>query len=142
VGQAVQVDLYRQAIGSLVNLNFADKTLGRLESARAVIALPPFGLMGGFWQVIKKTGGLKIVLTDRPENILSRITFYDIDSNLIDNQLTEKEKKLYLKEIKKDMSYFRKSYHRADCWIDIAGHGVEGSARKVGSFIAEAYAEK
>jgi shikimate kinase len=116
--------------------------LSRSESSHAVIALPPSGLMGGFWQVIKKIGGLKVVLTDRPENILSRITFYDIDSNLIDNHLTGEEKKLYLKEIKKDMSYFRKSYHRADCWIDIAGHDVEGSARKVGSFIAEAYAEK
>ena len=45
--------------------------LGRPESAHAVIALPPFGLMGGFWQVIKKTGGLKILLRDRPENTLS-----------------------------------------------------------------------
>ena len=82
------------------------------------------------------------MLTDRPENILSRITFYDIDSNLIDKQLTEEEKKLYLKEIKKDMSYFRQSYHRADCWIDIAGHDVEGSARKVKSLIADGYGEK
>lgn len=116
--------------------------LSRPESARAVIALPPSGLMGGFWQVIKKTGGLKIVLTDRPENILSRITFYDIDSNLIDKQLSEEEKKLYLKEIKKDMSYFRKSYHRADSWIDIAGHDVEDSARKVDSLIADTCGEK
>lgn len=116
--------------------------LSRPESSHAVIALPPSGLMGGFWQVIKKTGGLKIVLVDRPENILSRITFYDIDSNLIDNHLSEEEKRLHLKEIRKDMTYFRKSYHRADYWIDIAGHDVEGSARKVGSFITEAYAKK
>ena len=111
--------------------------LGRPESAHAVIALPPFGLMGGFWQVIKKTGGLKIVLRDRPENILSRITFYDIDTNLIDKQLTEKEKKLYLKDIREDFSYFRKSYQRADYWIDLAGHDVEGSSRKVVSLIAD-----
>jgi hypothetical protein len=41
VGQAVQVDLYRQALGSLVNLNFADKTLDpewqAWEFARALL---------------------------------------------------------------------------------------------------------
>jgi archaellum component FlaC len=37
VGQAVQVDLYRQAIGSLVNLNFADKTLESVNEAKQEI---------------------------------------------------------------------------------------------------------
>jgi shikimate kinase len=92
--------------------------------------------MGGFWQVIKKSEGLKVVLEDKPENILSRITFYDIDSNLIDRQLTEKEKALYLKEIKEDRSYFRKSYQRADFRIDISGLDAAAAARKMQSTLA------
>jgi hypothetical protein len=39
------------------------------------------------------------------ENILERITFYDIDSRRIDKHLTGKERILYLKEIKADISY-------------------------------------
>ena len=55
-----------------------------------------------------KSEGKTIVLLDRPEHILEWITFYDIDSNLIDKRLTVREKKLYLIEIKKDITYFRK----------------------------------
>jgi len=101
------------------------------ESKNSVIALPPSGLMGGFWRVVKKNKGIKIVLTDKPENILERIQFYDIDSHPIEKQLTEKEKRLYLKEIKKDITYFRKTYERADFHVDICGLDVVGAAEKV-----------
>lgn len=116
--------------------------LSRPESADAVIALPPSGLMGGFWQVIKKTGGLKVVLTDKPENILARITFYDIDSNLIDKKLTEDEKWLYLKEIKKDITYYQKPYQRADLRIDIDGLHAMAAAFRVQSALAEKHGEE
>ena len=33
------------------------------ESKNSVIALPPSGLMGGFWRVVKKTKGINIVIT-------------------------------------------------------------------------------
>ncbi|MHA1974415.1 MAG: shikimate kinase [Candidatus Hodarchaeales archaeon] len=105
--------------------------LNRPESKNSVIALSPSGLMGGFWRVVKKTKGINIVLTDKPENILKRIKFYDIDSNPIEKQLTEKEKRLYLKEIKKDITYFRKSYDRADFQVNICGLDVAGAAAKV-----------
>jgi len=38
---------------------------------------------------------------------------------------------LYLKEIKKDITYFRKSYARADFQVDICGLDVAGAAAKV-----------
>ena len=66
-----------------------------------------------------------------PENILKRITFYDIDSHPIEKQLTEKEKLPYLREIKKDISYFRKSYNRAHLRIDIAGLSATEAAAEV-----------
>lgn len=45
---------------------------------------------------------------DNPENILNRITFYDIDSRPIEERLSERENLLYLREIKRDIAYYRK----------------------------------
>jgi shikimate kinase len=101
------------------------------DSRDCVIALPPSGLMGGYLRVLKKAGGTTVVLTDKPENILNRITFYDIDSRLIEKQLTEKEKRLYLREIKKDITYFRRSYGLAHTQVDVSGLLPEEAAEKV-----------
>ena len=62
-----------------------------------------------------------VVLTDKPANILERITFYDIDSKLVEKNLMADEKRLYLSDIKKDITYFRKPYERADLRVDISG---------------------
>lgn len=105
--------------------------LERPESRSAVIALPPSGLMRGYWRVVKKSAGKTVALMDKPEHILARITFYDADSNPIAKSLTAKEKQLYLIEIKKDITYFRKSYERADLRVNIAGLDADGAARKI-----------
>ncbi|MCK4393760.1 hypothetical protein KAX17_12725 [Candidatus Bipolaricaulota bacterium] len=105
--------------------------LNRPESRDCVIALPPSGLMGGYLRVVKKTGGITVVLNDKPENILERITFYDEDSRPIEKKLTAEEKRLYLREIKKDITYFRKTYERATFQVDISGLDADGAARKV-----------
>ncbi len=47
--------------------------------------------------------GVTVAVHDAPENILERITFYDIDSRRIEKHLTEEEWLLYLKEIKADI---------------------------------------
>jgi len=105
------------------------------ESKDCVIALPPSGLLMGFWRVVKKTKGTTIAITDKPENILNRITFYDIDSRLIEKHLTEKEKHLYIKDIKKDITYFGKSYKRANFQVDIQGLDVAGAATKIAKML-------
>jgi shikimate kinase len=102
--------------------------LAKPESQQAVIALPPSGLMGGYLTVIKKTQGLKIVLLDKPEHILDRLVFYDVDSRPIDMRLSKEERPLYLREIKKDITYFKKSYMRADLQVSIEGMDVEEAA--------------
>jgi shikimate kinase len=101
------------------------------ESRNCVIALPPSGLMGRCFRALKKAGGTTAVLTDKPENILNRITFYDIESHPIEKQLTGREKLFYLREIKKDITYYRKSYDRADLRVDISGMSAEAAAEKV-----------
>ena len=115
----------KEAAKALVHL------LNRPDSRDSVIALPPSGLMGGYLQVITKSAGTTVALTDTPENILERITFYDIDSKPIEKALTPDEKRLYLREIKKDLTYFRKTYERAHLQVDISGLDIERAAGKV-----------
>jgi shikimate kinase len=106
--------------------------LSREESRNCVIALPPSGLLGGYWKVIKQTRGATIVvLRDTAENILGRITFYDIDSRPIPMNLTDREKDLYLRGIRQDITYFSRSFRRAHLSVDIAGCNPDEASRKV-----------
>lgn len=111
--------------------------LRRPESRDCVIALPPSGLMGGYLRAIKKAGGITVVVTDKPENILERIRFYDIDSRPIEKKLTPREKKRYLREIREDITYFRTSYRRSTLAVDISGLNADQAARKVKGAVDE-----
>ena len=92
-----------------------------------VIALPPSGLRDAFLRVVRRVPSVTVAIHDTPENILERITFYDIDSRLIEKHLTDEERRLHLQEIKADISYFRSSYERADLQVTIAGLDPEAS---------------
>ncbi|MFZ0931473.1 MAG: shikimate kinase [Syntrophobacteraceae bacterium] len=111
----------------------ASKILKRIieQTGDHVVAMPPSGLMDSYWKILKKSDSIIIVLKDRPENILDRITFFDDDSMPVRKELTPKERVHYLKDIKKDMTYFGKSYSRAQHTVDIAGLGIEGSVGKI-----------
>jgi shikimate kinase len=79
--------------------------LSRDDSRHCVIALPPSGLMGGYWTVVNKTRDAAIaVLKDTPENIFKRITFYDVYSRPIQKNLTAREKRHYLGQIRRDIT--------------------------------------
>jgi len=95
----------------------------------------------GVSKSLTHSAGFVVALWDEPENILGRITFYDIDSRPIERRLTAGEKRLYLREIKKDMTYFGKTYARAHLRIDIAGLDVDAAARRVKESV-EAHAAK
>jgi shikimate kinase len=106
--------------------------LSRENSYNWVIALPPSGLLGGYWKVVNETRDATIVvLRDTPENILKRITFYDIDSRPLQKNLTDRESGLYLREIKRDIAYFSRSFRRAHVSVDIAGCSPDEASRKV-----------
>ena len=105
--------------------------LDKPESQQAFIALPPSGLMGGYLAVIKKTQGLKVALLDTPERILDRVVFYDADSRPMDKRLTNEERPLYLREIKNNITYFKKSYTRADLQVSIEDMDVEQAAHHI-----------
>lgn len=105
--------------------------LSQERAKDCVVALPPSGLMDNYWRVVKRVKGAVVVLADSPENILKRITFYDEDSRPIEKRLDEHERRLYLKEIKQDIAYYRRSYQRADITVDLSGLGPQESAAKV-----------
>jgi shikimate kinase len=101
------------------------------ENSPYVIALSPRGLMGPYWKVVRSAQATTIVIRDRPENILDRIVFFDVDSRPIPTtSLSAGDRRHYLREIKADISYFRSSYTRAAFSVDIAGLDAEAAARK------------
>ncbi|MHB9150860.1 MAG: hypothetical protein ACYC33_12435 [Thermoleophilia bacterium] len=51
--------------------------------------------------------------------------------------MTAGEKRAYLREIKKNVTYFDKTYARAHLRVDIAGLDVEAAARKVKEAVEE-----
>lgn len=89
----------------------------------SVIAGTPSGLRDSYLKVYKKYKKerdiISINLIDKPESILNRLTFYDIDSKLLKKKLKENEKKKYLRKIIADLNYFKKSLNRADLQFDI-----------------------
>ena len=107
--------------------------LERIATANldCVIALPPSGLRDAFLRVIRRVPCVTVAVHDTPENILERITFYDIDSRPIDKHLTDEERALQLKEIKADISYFKRSYEGADLHVTITGLGPDASAAAI-----------
>lgn len=105
--------------------------LHSLEGQPCVIALPPSGLLGAYWRVVKQHAGVTVVLEDGPESILDRITFFDTDSRPIQKNLTPRERSLYLGEIRKDMTYFGRSYRKADVHVDISTCSIDEAAARV-----------
>ena len=88
--------------------------------------------MDNYWKVIRNTSESTIVvLEDAPENILARINFYDVDSQPIQRTLTDRERHLYLQEIKRDIGYFRRSYQRAHIKVDITGWSPEEASLRI-----------
>lgn len=118
------------------------KIIDTSKNDNIVVALTPKGLHDWYYRLIKKSGAIVIELKDTPENILDRIVFYDEDSNLIEKDLPEDDRRYYLSEIKKDISYYRKFYKRAHYHVDISGLDVEGSVKKLEKLIEEDYGKR
>ena len=105
------------------------------DNPDCVVATVPSGLRDAYLRVLRKVPCVAVATHDRPESILERITFYDVDLRPIDTRLSDRQKQLYLREIKKDVSYFNRSYRRADFHADVAGLGVEASAELIETLV-------
>jgi len=80
--------------------------VSRDDSSNCVIALPPSGLLGGYWELSKIRGCDDCRAVDKPENILKRITFYDDDSRLMETDFDRSRNGVLSRKIKGDISYF------------------------------------
>ena len=86
----------------------------------------------------KKTKDIvSINLTDKPENILTRLTFYDKMSNQIEKFLSDADKNFYLKELKKDITFYKKFNLRADYSIEINGVAPKIVVNKIIDLLTE-----
>src|SRR5260370_40932374 len=70
-------------------------------------------------------------MRETAENILNRIPSYDSDSRLVQRNLTDREKSLYVREIKQDIAYFNRSSRRAHVSVNIGGSNPDEASRKV-----------
>ncbi len=122
---------YRADVGSKV----LKKIINENQAEDYVVAMSPSGLNAPYGRIIRGIDSTSIVLEDKPENILKRITFYDDDSNLIQKQLTDEERKMYLREIKKDITYYKRPYQKADYRVDISGLDAAQSAEKLAEIV-------
>lgn len=94
-----------------------------------VIAMPPSGLFGSYYKIIKKHPDvLIIVLKDKAKNIVERLTFYDDESKPIYNVVNENNKHLYYEDVKKDIEYFGRTYNRAKIQFNLQGMNANDSA--------------
>jgi shikimate kinase len=111
------------------------------KKENSVIASVPSGLRDIYLREYKKSrenkenAFISIHLSDKPENILKRITFYDKESRLLAKTLGEKEKKIYLKEIKKDITFFKKFNNRADYEFNIEWVKLENIPKCLKEFL-------
>ena len=100
-----------------------------------VIASNSSGLRDYYLNQYKTTKKAKdivsIYLIDKPENILNRLTFYDKNSTQIEDKLSLNDRKYYLKEIKKDITFYKKFNLRADYSIDINGATPDNFLNKI-----------
>ena len=137
-------DFYGKPLGRIYNEFFTNYSYRKEACAKVlkwlivtnkqydyVIVMPSTGLHAPYYRIIRGANGMIIVIQDKPENTVKHLTFYDDDSNRIEKHLTEKEVKAYLKEIKKDITYYKPFYKKADYHVDIDGLDIEGSARKI-----------
>lgn len=108
-----------------------DALLTRLGQTPSVIELPPSGLIYKSWRVVKQANGLIVTLTDRPENIVKRLIFTDVDSKPIEVTLTARQKDRYLIDIRKDITYYKTGHSRAHFQVDLDGLTPAEAADKV-----------
>lgn len=126
----------RTAVQALADL------LRRIDGQDWVIALPPSGLMYPFGRAVRESGGCVVVLQAGPQDILERITFYDDDSILVEMSLSEREKRLHLREIKKDITYYKRTWRPAHMTVDTSGLNVRESAEAVKEILDRARENK
>ena len=98
-----------------------------------VIVMPPGGMFGQYLSILKKNPDvLTIALKDRAKNILNRLTFYDGESKLIEEDIVnDRNREAYYREVKGDIEYFYTTHRKTKMKFNINGMNVEQSVEEL-----------
>lgn len=106
-----------------------------------VIAGTPAGLKFAYNKVFKRHKKDKelysLYLYDTCENVLGRLTFYDVDSNPIEEPMSPAKRLRYLRDVKADFNYFKSSYDRADVQVSIENIPLSDIPEKICNILVE-----
>lgn len=108
-------------------LNERDKMRGELigkilcYEGDKVVAVTPMYYSSCFSKYLKKGQALGIELRDMPENIFNRLIFTDEDDQVYEDsaEYREKHKAYYLREIKKDFTFYKQSFSKIENKFEI-----------------------
>lgn len=86
--------------------------------------------------IIKNKEILAIEIQDKPENILKRLVYADEEDKIFPINISNiEEQKYYLKDIKKDITYYKKIYSKIENKFDIDGKLLEEATKDLVKFI-------
>lgn len=86
--------------------------------------------------IIKNKEILAIEIQDKPENILKRLVYADEEDKIFAINISNiEEQKYYLKDIKKDITYYKKIYRKIENKFDIDGKLPEEATEDLAKFI-------
>lgn len=86
--------------------------------------------------IIKNKEILAIEIQDKPENILKRLVYADEEDKIFQINISNiEEQKYYLKDIKKDITYYKKIYSKIENKFDIDGKLPEEATEDLVKFI-------
>ena len=91
-----------------------------------VISMPPGGMFGQYSRILHKHPDVvTIELQDDPINILNRIAFFDEETKPIEVQLDDKSRAYYLRDIKRDIQYYKVPNQKVQLHFHL--HGMNAS---------------
>ncbi len=97
----------------IININIKEKI---------IIAVSPIYYSVNFNYLLKRDNILAIELYDSPLNIFDRLVFSDENDNVYkDDDYKNKHKKYYLKEISKDITYYKRAFSKIEFKYNIEG---------------------
>ena len=104
----------------------------------AVIAVSSIFYVRCFSKLLEDENILAIELQDKLENILKRLVYADEDDNVFPLEITtEKERKYYLSEIKKDITFFKRTYAKITNKFDMNGEDPETVTERLAKYIED-----
>ena len=104
----------------------------------AVIAVSSIFYVRCFSKLLEDENILAIELQDKPENILKRLVYADEDDNVFPLEITtEKERKYYLSDIKKDITFFKRTYAKITNKFDMNGEDPETVTERLAKYIED-----